>query len=145
MIKIICIGKLKENYLNELVNDYSKRINKYHKLNIIELKDSDIEFEGNLILKNLTNSDYVISLDKEGKKLNSIEFKETLENLFNEGKSNIIFIIGGSTGISKKVLNLSNEIFSFSSLTFPHGLFRGILLEQIYRTFKIINNESYHK
>ncbi len=145
MIKIICIGKLKENYLNELVNDYSKRINRYHKLNIIELKDSNIEVEGDLILKNLTGNDYVISLDKNGKKLNSIEFKETLENLFNKSKSNIIFIIGGSTGISKRVLNLSNEIISFSSFTFPHGLFRGILLEQIYRSFKIINNENYHK
>lgn len=145
MIKIICIGKLKEKYLNELINDYVKRINKYHKLTIIELKDSDIESEGNLILKNINDNDYVISLDKNGKSLNSIEFKETIENLFKLGKSNITFIIGGSTGISKKVLEVSDKVISFSSLTFPHGLFRGILLEQIYRTFKIINNETYHK
>lgn len=145
MIKVICIGKLKEQYLNDLVNDYEKRINKYHKLTIIELKDSDIESEGNSILKNISDNDYVISLDRNGKELNSIEFKETIENLFDSSKSNITFIIGGSTGISEKILKASNEIISFSAFTFPHGLFRGILLEQIYRAFKIINNETYHK
>ncbi len=145
MIKIICIGKLKEKYLIDLVNDYSERINKYHKLKFIELKDSNIESESNLIIKNINQNDYIISLDINGKKINSIEFKDTLENLFNNGKSSITFIIGGSLGLSDIVLKRSNEIISFSELTFPHGLFRGMLLEQIYRAFKIINNESYHK
>lgn len=145
MIKIICIGKLKEQYLIDLVNDYTKRINKYHKLNLIELKDSDISAEEKLILKNINKKDYIISLDINGRKVNTIEFKEKIDSLFKTANSNISFIIGGSTGLSKQILDMSNETISFSSLTFPHGLFRGILLEQIYRAFKIINNESYHK
>ncbi len=145
MIKIICVGKLKEKYLADLVKDYTDRISKYHKIEILELKDSNIDMEEKLILKYLSDKDYVISLDIKGKKLNSIDFKEKIENLFNDGVSNIIFVIGGSLGISKNVLKRSNDIISFSDLTFPHGLFRGILLEQIYRAFKIINNESYHK
>lgn len=145
MIKIICIGKLKEKYLLDLVEDYKKRITKYHKIEIIELKDSNIKEEGLLIEKNLKKEDYIISMDIKGKKYNSIEFKNKIESIFNSSINNITFIIGGSNGLSNEIKNTSNELISFSKLTFPHGLFRAILLEQIYRSFKIINNESYHK
>lgn len=145
MIKIICIGKIKENYLKELINDYSKRINKYHKLEIIELKDSNMIKEKEEILKSIKPNDYIISLTIEGKKLSTIEFVNKIQTLMNNSLSNITFIIGGSDGLDNEIKNISKEQISFSNLTFPHGLFRGILLEQIYRSFKIINNETYHK
>lgn len=145
MIKIIAVGSLKEKYLKSMVEDYYKRITKYHKIELIEVKDSNITKEKDEILKKINKNDYIISLDIYGRKYNSIEFKDHLENLFNNGKSNITFIIGGSDGIDDKIKSLSNELISFSKLTFPHGLFRAILLEQIYRSFKIMNNESYHK
>ena len=144
MIKIICVGKLKEQYIKDLVNDYSKRINKYHKLEIIELSDSEMEKEGDLIQKQISSKDFIITMEIEGKKLTSKEFSMNIDKwLMNYG--NIIFIIGGSDGISEKIKAISNYHLSFSTMTFPHGLFRGILLEQIYRTFKILNNETYHK
>lgn len=145
MIKIIAVGSLKEKYLKSMVEDYYKRITKYHKIELIEVKDSNITKEKDEILKKINKNDYIISLDIYGREYNSIEFKDNLENLFNNGKSNITFIIGGSDGIDDKIKSLSNELISFSKLTFPHGLFRAILLEQIYRSFKIMNNESYHK
>lgn len=144
MIKIICVGKLKENYLINLVNDYYKRINKYHKLSIIEVKDSVLEKESIEIKKHIDNS-YIIGLDINGKKYDSISFKEKIETLFNNSKSNVTFIIGSSYGISNEIKNMCDELISFSDMTFPHGLFRGMLLEQIYRSFKINNNETYHK
>lgn len=145
MIKIIAVGSLKEKYLKSMVEDYYKRITKYHKIELIEVKDSNITKEKDEILKKINKNDYIISLDIYGREYNSIEFKDHLESLFNNGKSNITFIIGGSDGIDDKIKSLSNELISFSKLTFPHGLFRAILLEQIYRSFKIMNNESYHK
>ena len=145
MIKILCVGKIKENYLKELINDYQKRINVYHKLEIIELKDSDIETESKEIIKNINEKDYNILLDIKGKKYNSIQFSELINNTFINGYGTITFIIGASNGVTEEVKTKCNELLSFSDLTFPHGLFRGILLEQIYRSFKIINNESYHK
>ena len=145
MIKIIAVGSLKEKYLKSMVEDYYKRITKYHKIDLIEVKDSNITKEKDEILKKINKNDYIISLDIYGREYNSIEFKDHLENLFNNSKSNITFIIGGSDGIDDKIKSLSNELISFSKLTFPHGLFRAILLEQIYRSFKIMNNESYHK
>lgn len=145
MIKIIAVGSLKEKYLKSMVEDYYKRITKYHKIELIEVKDSNITKEKDEILKKINKNDYIISLDIYGREYNSIEFKDHLENLFNNSKSNITFIIGGSDGIDDKIKSLSNELISFSKLTFPHGLFRAILLEQIYRLFKIMNNESYHK
>lgn len=145
MIKIIAVGSLKEKYLKSMVEDYYKRITKYHKIELIEVKDSNIAKEKDEILKKINKNDYIISLDIYGREYNSIEFKDHLENLFNNSKSNITFIIGGSDGIDDKIKSLSNELISFSKLTFPHGLFRAILLEQIYRSFKIMNNESYHK
>lgn len=145
MIRIICIGKIKEEYLKELINDYKMRINKYHKLEIIELKDNeDINKEKEEILKVLNNKDYNIALCINGNVYDSLHFAKHLDNLFITN-STLTFVIGGSNGLSAEVLNRCQEKISFSAFTFPHGLFRGILLEQIYRTFKINNNESYHK
>ncbi len=145
MIKLIVVGKLKEKYLVDLVNDYSKRINKYYKLEIIELKDCNIHDEAKEILKHVNSRDYIISTYIKGELLSTLEFTELINNNLTKGNSNITFIIGGSDGLDEEILNISNKLISFSNLTFPHGLFRGILLEQIYRAFKIMNNETYHK
>ena len=144
MIKIICVGKLKEKYLVDGVNDYMTRISKYHKVSLIEVSDSNIMAEGNEILKHINNKDYVICLDIDGKDMSSLEFSSFIDKTFITN-SNITFIIGGSDGIREDIKKMANFRFSFSKLTFPHGLFRLILLEQIYRSFKILNNESYHK
>ena len=144
MIKIICVGKLKEQYLKDGINDYFNRINKYHKLEIVEVMDSNIDKEKELILKNINSKDYIITLDIEGNDLSSISLADKLDKTFITN-SNITFIIGGSDGIHEDIKKLSNYSLSFSKLTFPHGLFRLILLEQIYRSFKILNHESYHK
>lgn len=145
MIKIICLGKLKENYLKEMVLDYTKRIRKYHKIEIIELKDEEgLDVEAKNILKHIDAKDYVITLEIKGKKLDSLELAEVIRNTF-INYSTIVFVIGSSMGLSNEVSLRSNLRLSFSSLTFPHGLFRGMLLEQIYRAFKINNNENYHK
>ena len=145
MIKIICVGKIKEKYLNELIQDYYKRINKYHKLEIIEVKDNnDILLETKEIMKYINKYEYNIALCINGQKISSIKFAQYVDKLFIIN-SNITFIIGGSNGLDKSILDCCDDFISFSDMTFPHGLFRGILLEQIYRTFKINNNESYHK
>lgn len=144
MIKIICIGKIKENYLKDAINDYQKRISKYHKIKIVELPDSNIDNEKELIKKNINSKDYIITMEIEGNMLSSIELSEKIDKIFITNP-NITFIIGGSTGLHQEIKNMSNYKLSFSKLTFPHGLFRLILLEQIYRSFKILNNESYHK
>lgn len=146
MINIICIGKIKENYLKELINDYYKRISKYHKIIITELKDNvDIIEEEKSLLKLVNKDHFIILLDSQGVKINSINFSRTINQTFIQGNSNIDFIIGGSNGVSSKIKSMSNLMISFGDVTFPHGLFRGILLEQIYRSFKIINHEEYHK
>ena len=145
MIKIICMGKIKEQYLNDLIDDYKTRISKYHKLEIIELKDTNnLEEERDNILKHIGNQDYVISLDIDGKEFDSVALSEVIDKAFLTNGT-ITFIIGSSYGLHEDIKNKSNLRLSFSRLTFPHGLFRGILLEQIYRSFKILNNESYHK
>jgi len=145
MIKIICVGKIKESYLKELIEDYQKRIQKYHKLEIIEVKDEEsLEKEKNNLLKVLDLKDYIITLEIEGKSYSSEEFSQHLDQLFLK-TSNITFIIGSSLGIPEEIKKLKKESITFSKFTFPHGLFRGILLEQIYRSFKIQNNEKYHK
>ncbi|MBQ4583758.1 MAG: 23S rRNA (pseudouridine(1915)-N(3))-methyltransferase RlmH [Bacilli bacterium] len=144
MITIICVGKIKEHYLKDMIDDYLKRISKYHKINIIELKDSNIKNEEGEILKVLKPNAYNIALDINGNSYSSIELASKIDRLFTIN-SNICFIIGGSDGIGEKVKKSCQELLTFSKLTFPHGLFRGILLEQIYRSFKIINNETYHK
>ena len=144
MIKIVCIGKLKESYLKDGVTDYLKRISKYHKLNIIELPDSNINEEGNEILKYLDSKDYLICLCLEGTELSSTELANKIDKIFITNP-NITFIIGGSDGIREDIKERCHYKLSFSRLTYPHGLFRLILLEQIYRSFKILNNETYHK
>ena len=144
MIKIICVGKLKEKYLTEGVKDYLTRLRKYHKIDLIELSDSNIDCEGTEILKHISNKDYVISLAIKGTDLSSLELADKIDKIF-ISNPNITFIIGGSNGIRQDILDKSNMLLSFSKLTYPHGLFRLILLEQIYRSFKILNNESYHK
>ena len=145
MIKIVCIGKIKEHYLDELINDYKTRISKYHKIEIIELKDSNITSESDEILKTIKSSDYNILMDINSEEYSSIEFSHFIDNTLSSINSNITFIIGGSNGVDDRVKSIVKKRVSFSKLTFPHGLFRGILLEQIYRSFKIMNNESYHK
>ena len=144
MIKIISIGKIKEKYLKDGIEDYLKRITKYHKIHLIELPDSNIDSEGNEIIKYLNNKDYIISLAIEGTNLSSEELSKKIDNIFITNP-NITFIIGGSNGIREDIKKRSNYLLSFSKMTFPHGLFRLILLEQIYRSFKILNNETYHK
>ena len=145
MIKIICLGKLKEKYLHEAVEEYTKRISKYSKIEIIELADlDDLKKEKELIEKYIGQKDYVITLEIEGNSLSSEELAKKIDNIFNTN-STITFIIGSSTGLHQDIKNRSNYKLSFSKLTFPHQLFRVILLEQIYRTFKINNNETYHK
>ena len=151
MIKIICIGKIKEQFYRDAIEEYLKRLSKYTKLELIELNDinSDntniiLEKERDEILSKIKEKDYIITLEIEGKELDSIE----LSNKINElqiNNSNITFIIGGSYGIHQDIKNMSNYKLSFSKLTFPHQLFRVMLLEQIYRSFKILNNETYHK
>lgn len=145
MIRILCVGKIKEKYLTELINDYKQRITKYHKIEIIELKDNAIyEKEIAGLLEKIDRKDYNIALDLKGKAVTSLEFAKKFEDIF-QINSNITFIIGGSEGLNDEIRSLANETISFSNLTFPHGLFRGILLEQIYRAFKINNKETYHK
>ena len=144
MIKIICVGKIKEKYLRDAISDYEKRISKYHKINIIEVEDSIMKEESIRILKNIKKDDFVITLEINGNVISSVEFANKIDKLFITN-SNITFVIGGSDGIDDSVKERSNYSLSFSTLTFPHQLFRVILLEQIYRSFKIINNESYHK
>ena len=149
MIKIICIGKVKDKNLQNLIEDYYKRISKYMSIQIIELKDENENYdemkrESKEIENYLDNKNYNIALDRLGKDINSIEFSNLIDKTF-INYSNITFIIGGSLGLDKTILDKCNMILSFSSLTFPHQLFRLMLLEQIYRAFKILNNERYHK
>lgn len=146
MIKIICFGKLKENYLVNAVNDYYERINKYHKISILELKDSEnITDEEKELLKIIQNDkSYKILLDIKGEEVSSIEFSTLINDKLTHFSS-ITFIIGSSNGVSENIKNFVNQKISFGKITMPHGLFRAVLLEQIYRSFKILNNESYHK
>ena len=145
MIKIICVGKIKEKYLEELIKDYLKRISKYHKIEIIEVKDNDnFSVETNNLLKVIKKDDYNIALCLDGNTFDSVSLAKYIDGLFTHN-STITFIIGGSNGLSDDIIKMCNARVSFGPFTFPHGLFRGILLEQIYRAFKINNNERYHK
>ena len=144
MIKIICVGKIKEKYLRDAIDDYMLRLSKYHKILIVELEDSNEKEEAVKILKNINSKDYVITLDIEGNQISSTQFADKIDNLFIT-YPNITFVIGGSYGLYKNVKERANYSLSFSKLTFPHQLFRVILLEQLYRNFKILNNETYHK
>ena len=145
MIKILCVGKIKEEYLNELINDYLTRLRKYTKIEIVELKDyPNYDKEVTNLESNINPKDYNIGLDLRGKELSSEELAKKIDSTL-QINSNITFIIGGSNGLNDSIRNKCNELISFSKLTFPHGLFRGILLEQVYRSYKILNNETYHK
>lgn len=146
MIKIICFGKLKENYLINAVNDYFERINKYHKISILELKDFENIFDEEKELLKIIQNDksYKILLDIKGEEVSSIEFSTLINDKLTHFSS-ITFIIGSSNGVSENIKNFVNQRISFGKITMPHGLFRAVLLEQIYRSFKILNNESYHK
>ncbi len=151
MIKIICVGKVKEKNFNEAINEYKKRLSKYTNLKIIEVddySDNNINIvkkkESELIKKYIDDKDYIITLEIDGEQLDSIAFSKKISNML-MNYSNICFIIGGSYGIDDSIKERSNYKLSFSKLTFPHQLFRVMLIEQIYRSFRIINNESYHK
>ena len=157
-ISIVCVGKIKEKYLKLGIDEFSKRLSKYCKLEVIELDDekapenlSDKEMliikekEGNKILSKIKDGAYVIALAIDGKNLSSEELAETIENLGVRGTSHIVFVIGGSLGLSDDVLKRANYKLSFSKMTFPHQLMRLILLEQVYRAYRINNGEPYHK
>lgn len=144
MIKIICCGKLKEQYLQDGCLEYQKRLGKYTNLQIIELKDSTMEQEKEEILKHINKKDYIITLEILGNNLTSTQLAEKIDNIL-LNNPNITFIIGGSDGLHEDIKKISNYALSFSTLTFPHQLFRLMLLEQVYRCFKINHNETYHK
>ncbi len=148
MIKIICVGKIKEQYLRSAISEYEKRLKKFTKLEIIEVNDESngniLEKEKNHIIRYINDHDYVVTLEIDGNMIDSVELSKKIDQtLINF--SNITFVIGGSYGLSDEIKKRSNYKLSFSKMTFPHQLFRVLLLEQIYRSFKIINNESYHK
>lgn len=157
-ISIISIGKLKEKYLKQGIDEYLKRLSSYAKIEIMELPDekapenlSDAEMlmvkekEGIRILEKISEDTHVIALAIEGKMKSSEDLAKDLDRLATYGKSKIAFIIGGSLGLSKDVMNRANDTLSFSKMTFPHQLMRLILLEQVYRAFRINRNEPYHK
>lgn len=157
-ITVISVGKIKEKYLTMAIDEYSKRLSKYCKLSFIQVQDEKTpdnvsetvnnkikKIEGERILKNIKDSAYVIALAIEGKQLSSEQLASTLDNLAVTGKSDIVFVIGGSLGLSSQVLSRADYLLSFSKMTFPHQLMKVILLEQIYRSYRIIKNEPYHK
>ncbi len=149
MIKIVCVGKIKEKYFTLAIDEYLKRLSKYTKVDIVEISDEAnvekaVKVEGEKILSKIKDDEYVVSLDIAGESLSSLEFAEKMGKVFNNN-SRLTFVIGGSYGLSQDVKKRSNYLLSFSKMTFPHQLFRVILLEQIYRAYKISNNESYHK
>lgn len=150
MIRIICVGKIKESFFREAIEEYKKRLSKYTKLEIIELEDlsmdkvTEVERESKNIITKLNSKDYNILMDIKGNNLSSIELAEKIDNTL-ISYPNITFIIGGSNGVSDELKNIVNYKLSFGNNTYPHQLFRIILLEQIYRSFKINNNEEYHK
>ena len=157
-IRILSVGKIKEKYLTAGIQEYAKRLSRYCKLNFIQVPDEKTpdkasdslnnqikNTEGERLLKNIREQDYVIALALDGKMLDSVELSKKLGQLGVEGKSSIVFVIGGSLGLSDQVLNRADFKLSFSRMTFPHQLMQMILLEQIYRGYRILNNETYHK
>lgn len=157
-ITVITVGKIKEKYLKDAIEEYSKRLSKYCKLEIIEVADEKTPDnasevventirakEADRILRYMKDDAYVVTLEIHGKQLSSEELADKMEKLGVQGTSHIMFVIGGSIGLGKEVLARSDYSLSFSKMTFPHQLMRVILLEQIYRSYRIINNEPYHK
>ena len=156
MIKLICVGKLKEKALISLVDDYLKRIQPYHKITVLELADEPngdnpalnlkaVETESKAILSAISPEDWVILLDLKGQPLSSPMLAQTLQNAFNRSVKTLVFVIGGSLGVSDEVRQRANLIWKLSDNTFPHGLVRLLLTEQLYRSFKILSNQTYHK
>ena len=157
-ITIVCVGKIKERFYSDAISEYSKRLSKFCDLSIVELADektpdnaSDainnkiINTEGERILNKIPKGAYVYTLEIEGKEMTSVELSDEIRNKMNAGNSHLCFVIGGSLGLSDNIKRISNYHLSFSKLTFPHQLMRVVLLEQIYRSFKIMANEPYHK
>ena len=157
-ITLVTVGKIKEQYLKEAINEYIKRLSPYSKINIIEVMDEPIvdnpskkeiekaiDKEGEKILSHLPSNSYVINLDLNKKEYDSIEFASFLQKRIDIYSNHLVFVIGGSYGLSEKVKNNAKESISISKMTFTHQMTRLLLLEQIYRAFKINNNETYHK
>lgn len=156
-INIVCIGKIKENYLKDAIAEYSKRLSKFCNLNIVELQDEKLPSklndsiineiknkECNKMIQAIKKDSYIICLDLKGKEFSSEDFSKKLENIALNFNSSITFVIGGTLGLNQEILSMSNEKICFSKMTFPHQLIRVFLLEQLFRAFKISNNETYH-
>ena len=156
-INIVCVGKIKENYLKDAIAEYSKRLSRFCNLNIIELQDEKLpEKLNNSIISEIKNKEcnkmiqaikkdsYIICLDLKGKEFSSEDFSKKIENIALNFNSSITFVIGGTLGLNNELLSLANEKVCFSKMTFPHQLIRVFLLEQLFRAFKISNNETYH-
>ena len=156
-INIVCVGKIKENYLKDAIFEYSKRLSKFCNLNIIELSDEKLPSklndsiineiknkECNKMIQTIKKDSYIICLDLKGKQFSSEEFSQKLDNIALNFNSSITFVIGGTLGLNEEILSLSSEKICFSKMTFPHQLIRVFLLEQLFRAFKISNNETYH-
>ncbi len=158
-VKLICVGKLSEKFFKDAVKEYEKRIGGFAKMEIIEVSEEKISTqtpskaeidnilskEGNRILEKVSDNEFVITLEILGKSIDSVQFSDLLKEKMNDGFSKFTFIIGGSYGMSDEVKKRANFKLSFSKFTFAHQLFRVVLLEQIYRAFKIMNNHIYHK
>lgn len=152
MIKIVAVGKVKDEHLKALIDDYTKRISRYHKIEIVECKDEPIDDnqkdvlikEGNRVLEKIGDDEYVILMDLHGKAIDSLELAKKIDKTF-VSYSKLTFVIGGSLGLSDDLRKRANEAIKLSDLTFLHQMTRLILLEQIYRSFKINNHETYHK
>lgn len=152
MIKLVCVGKIKDKNLLSLIDDYTKKINSYHKLEIVEVKDEPIRdnpaqvlnIEANRLLEKIGDDEYVILLDLHGKSIDSVSLANKIDKLF-ISHPKITFVIGGSLGLGESIRKRANEAIKLSDLTFLHQMTRLIILEQLYRCFKILNNENYHK
>lgn len=157
-ITVVCVGKIKEKFYTQAIEEYAKRLSRYCKLDVIELQDEKTpenasehvntqikEKEGDRILSAIKEDAYVIALAIEGKMIDSVELSKKIDSLGINGVSNITFVIGGSLGLDPRVLNRADYKLSFSKMTFPHQLMRVILLEQVYRSYRIMKNEPYHK
>ena len=154
-IKLLCVGKIKDGYLNQGISEFLKRLSGYCSIEIVEVKDEKIvdnnsddkiiEIESNRLLEKINDKEFVVLLDLHGKHVSSEELASKIDSWINNGIGNYCFVIGGSLGISDKLRNRANFLLSFSKLTFTHQMMRLLVLEQIYRSFKINNNETYHK
>lgn len=156
-VTLICVGKVKEKFYRDAIKEYEKRLGVYIKLNTIEINDEKVkvendseialamEKEGNNILSKIKDTQYVITLEILGKSISSEQFAAKIDNLMLTGKSDVVLVIGGSYGLSDSVKKRSDYALSFSKMTFPHQMMRVVLLEQVYRAYRIITGASYHK